>query len=91
MRSEMITLIDKLQSVGIPHEVVRQDLFDSIQVCYPSREHCICDAICHQYSYGGKEGLLEIMGLADTEDGVEGWLTADDVFARMYTDYVGNH
>lgn len=91
MRNEMITLIDKLQSAGIPHEVVKQDFFDSIQVCYPSQENCICDAICHQYSYGGRDGFLEIMGLTDTEDGVEGWLTANDVFARMYTDYMSNH
>ena len=48
------------------------------------------DAICHEYSYGGREGLLEIMGLVDDEicDDVEGWLTAENVFARIYTDFM---
>lgn len=37
------------------------------------------DVVCHEYSYGGPEGLLEIYGdIADLED-VDGWLTAEDV------------
>lgn len=88
MRHEMITLIDKLQSAGIPFEVTKSQIDDSLQVWYPSQKECVCDAICHRYSYGHEKGLLEIMGLADTEDNVEGWLTADDVFARIYTHYI---
>ena len=57
------------------------------QVFYPSRKECICDAICHEYSYGGKDGLIEIMGLTENDDDVEGYLTAEDVFTRMYNDY----
>lgn len=43
------------------------------------------DAICHRYSYGGKKGLLEIMGdiVRNDVDDVEGWLTADDILARL--------
>ena len=45
------------------------------------------DAICHYGSYGCEQGLLEIMGaLVDIEkdgDSVVGWLTADDVIARI--------
>ena len=44
------------------------------------------DAICHRYSYGGPEGLLEIMGCivrSDCDDDVEGFLTAEDVLARL--------
>lgn len=45
------------------------------------------DAICHPGSYGYKEGLLEIMGdivWYDIDgDSVRGWLTADDVIARI--------
>lgn len=42
------------------------------------------DAICHGYSYGGDDGLLEIMGKINENpyDKVEGWLTAEDVLNR---------
>lgn len=38
------------------------------------------DAICNNFSYGGKKGLLEVMGkwLVGNRD-VQGWLTAEDV------------
>lgn len=35
------------------------------------------DAVCHQWSYGGDKGLLEIYGSICND--VIGWLTADDV------------
>lgn len=43
------------------------------------------DAICHQYSYGGKQGLLEIMGsiVRVDDDTVEGYLTAQDIIDRL--------
>ena len=44
------------------------------------------DAICHDFSYGHEEGLLEIMGSLvreDIGDEVEGWLTAEAVIERM--------
>lgn len=45
------------------------------------------DAICQFGSYGYKEGLLEIYGniVDEKKDGdvVVGWLTADDVIARI--------
>ena len=45
------------------------------------------DAICHYGSYGYEKGLLEIYGdivwpEVDLDD-VRGWLTADDVIARI--------
>lgn len=40
------------------------------------------DAICHPGSYGYEDGLLEVMGYPVTNDHVEGWLTADEIFAR---------
>ena len=92
MRNEMITLIDKLQSAHIPFEVV--ETFNSPQVFYPNYDNPKCDVICHKYSYGGNEGLLEIMGLLTEEeeerDGVAGWLTANNVFARIYIDYINS-
>lgn len=38
------------------------------------------DAVCHEFSYGGKDGLLEIYGCLT--DDVEGWLTAEDIINK---------
>lgn len=42
------------------------------------------DVISHKYSYGGKDGLLEIMGCGikddDGRDDVKGYLTAEECF-----------
>jgi len=45
------------------------------------------DVVCHYGSFGYKEGLLEAMGsIVDPDkdgDTVAGWLTAEDVIARL--------
>lgn len=45
------------------------------------------DVICHEWSYGGSDGLLESMGAIVDEkkvgDIVEGYLTAEDVIERF--------
>lgn len=91
MKTEMTTLIDKLTIANIPFELT-DDVMDNKngQLWYPSFEKPVCDVICHECSFGGKEGLLEIMGLTDKADGVEGYLTANEVFARIYTDYINS-
>lgn len=46
----------------------------------------VCDAICHYGSYGHEEGLIETMGWPLCEaidDDVEGYLTAEIVYARL--------
>lgn len=85
--SEMSKLFLLLADADIPFET--REIFGTMQICYPSFDDLICDAICHQYSYGYEQGLLEIMGLADPGigDTVEGYLTADEVFARIKADY----
>lgn len=45
------------------------------------------DAVCHEFSYGGKDGLLEVYGSLVDVDGtllndVEGWLTAEDIINK---------
>ena len=87
--TEMERLIYKLDNAAVPYET--RELFGTTQVIYPSEEVWKCDVICHQFSYGGDEGLLEIMGLLTDEeaeyDDVVGYLTADDVFSRIIRDY----
>ena len=41
------------------------------------------DIICHDYSYGGKDGLWESMGFDWDEEDVTGYLTAQEVVSRL--------
>lgn len=88
--TEMSKLFLLLADADIPFET--HEIFGTMQICYPTIKNRICDAICHEFSYGHEEGLLEIMGLVDPEicddvDDVEGYLTAEEVFARIKADY----
>jgi hypothetical protein len=63
------------------------------QVFYPQRGNYKCSVICNDISYGGKQGLLEIMGLLtkeeEEEDCVVGYLRAENVLERIKKDYTG--
>ena len=74
-------LITMLETTDIPFEVA--ECHGRPQVWYPSKERPVCDAICHWGSYGHQTGLIEIMGLTRNGDSVEGYLNADEVFARI--------
>ena len=41
------------------------------------------DVVCHKYSYGGKDGLLEMWDRKGDNDDVIGYLTAKDVIAYI--------
>ena len=42
------------------------------------------DAVCHNFSYGSESGLLELAGsLVTSSDGVEGYLTVEEVLKRL--------
>ena len=41
------------------------------------------DIICHNYSYGGYNGLWESMGFDWDEENVTGYLTAEEVINRL--------
>lgn len=61
-------------------------IMDRHQICVPDGPpNSEWDAICHEGSYGYKEGLLEIYGtiVGKGEHDVEGFLTAADVIERI--------
>ena len=89
MKKEIERLVGMLTNADIPFEVTDDVMGNSNnQIWYPNFEKHICDVICHEYSYGGKDGYLEIMGLSDNEyDDVEGWLTAEQVFEKISSDF----
>ena len=86
--TEMTKLINMLTEANIPFELTTDAVgTPNNQVWYPTHANPVCDVICHKYSYGGKDVLLEIMGLVDEKksggDSVEGYLTADEIFGRI--------
>lgn len=64
-------------------------LFDGYQVrTYDEAGNLLWDAVCHEFSYGSSDGLLEVMGLDmgdlnDPEDEVVGWLAADAIIKAL--------
>lgn len=89
---QILRLGSMLQADNIPFEI--RKCYDGYQICYPSKEECVSDAICHSGSYGHQQELLEIMGLVDEEEvgnSVEGWLTAEQVFERWQKHWLENH
>ena len=91
MKREIERLVKMLENTNIPYELTDDAMGNSNnQIWYPNHKKPICDVICHEYSYGGKDGYLEIMGLSENEyDDVEGWLTAEQIFYRIHENYYG--
>ena len=89
MKREIERLVIFLKNSNIPFELTDDVMGNpNNQVWYPNHDGHICDVICHKYSYGGADGYLEMMGLSENEyDDVEGWLTAEEVFDRIYKNH----
>lgn len=91
MYNEIFLLKKKLEKENIPF--IFRDLFDGFQICYPDIKNRVCSVIEHGGSYGHNRDLLEIMGLLsdeETDDDVLGYLTAEDVYNRIYKHYEEN-
>lgn len=73
-------LVTMLVISNIPFELRAVITVDepSIQICSPSIENCLIDAVSHKFSYGGNEGFIEIM--SEFEPDVVGWLDAKAAF-----------
>lgn len=77
--TEIAKLICGLSAKNIPFELNVQGALNGIQV-----KCADWDAVCNDMSYGHECGLLEVMGSISADpDDVEGWLTADDILARL--------
>lgn len=91
---EMEILDTMLTAAKIPHNL--HSCWDGFQLCYPDVEdpcEAVCDVIWHSRSYGWEKGLLEMMGLVDTEavgDDVEGYITAQEAFRRIFAHFCGS-
>jgi hypothetical protein len=85
--NEIIRLHEMLNKADIPHDF--EESFDGYHICYNQGKQTVCSVIEHGYSYGSSSDRLEIMGLLtpaeSVNDSVAGWLTADDVFNRIFS------
>ena len=92
--TEIFKLKEMLEKAKIPFVFRELKDFGGYQILYPEiGENNICDVILYEGSYGGEQGLLEIMGLVDEEiigDAVEGHLTAEECFGRIKKHYEEN-
>lgn len=90
MMNEMTKLAVLLAKEDIPFELVSWSVKGeaTTSICSPSQEDCIVDAVCHQFSYGGQDWLLEVMGSANPElenIDVVGYLTAEEAIKYFRT------
>ena len=85
---EFYPLLTRLVKNDIPFDVRR--IFDGFQLIYPNIKNQVCDVVIHMGSYGGIDGTLEIMGLNDYEDDVEGYLHEYEVFNKIFNHYMKN-
>lgn len=91
--TEINRLHKMLTKAEIPHTF--QPAFDGFQIRYEHLGQLVCSAISHCYSYGGSKNKIEIMGLLTAEeaecDSVVGYLSADDVFNRIFQHWQKYH
>jgi hypothetical protein len=82
MMNEMTKLIIVLNTLGIAHTITYQTIDKAPQVWIADD----FDVICNKYSYGGKNGLLEMWDRHNSNDPT-GYLTAKDVVAYILENY----
>lgn len=85
--TEMQKLVLLLVEMRVPFEMAYQDFGDNNlypQVWLPNKIDVKADIICHPWSYGGKDGLLEMMADFDNyDDDVKGYLTANEALDQV--------
>ena len=84
--TELTKLVTLLAKANIPFEIYPFTIGHSptFLVASPNAENRVIDAVCHEYSYGGNKGLLEVMADSIVEyDDVLGYLTAEEAFEHF--------
>ena len=80
---ELNKLAVLLAKANIPFEIFPYYICNKsyFQLCFPNKQNCIVDAVSTPFTYGGNNGLIEIMWEGHWEDDdVRGWLTANEAF-----------
>lgn len=87
--TEILCLREMLKESNVPFHIFRR--LDGYQILYPNIHTPRCSIIQHEFSYGGKDNLIEIQGLLTIEErkssSVLGYLDAKNVFERIKKDF----
>ena len=84
-KGQIEKLSEQLKKLNIPHTV--KELFDGPDCI--KFDWCDADIICHHFSYGGEDGLFEVMGKAlmttmeQKIDSVAGNIPMEDAVNRI--------
>ena len=84
-KGQIEKLSERLKKLNIPHTV--KELFDGPDCI--KFDWCDADIICHHFSYGGEDGLFEVMGKAlmttieQKIDSVAGNIPMEDAVNRI--------
>ena len=84
-KGQIEKLSERLKKLNIPHTV--KELFDGPDCI--KFDWCDADIICHHFSYGGEDGLFEVMGKAlmtkmeQNRDRVAGNIPMEDAVKRI--------
>ena len=84
-KGQIEKLSEQLKKLNIPHTL--KELFDSPDCI--KFDWCDADIICHHFSYGGEDGLFEVMGKAlmttmeQNIDSVAGNIPMEDAVNRI--------
>lgn len=93
---EIFRLKEMLEEAKIPFEFKEMTMQKGYQISYPASKGRVCSCVEHSFSYGNTDDKLEIMGLlTDLEQeediggefAVKGYLTAEEVYKRIYIHY----
>lgn len=77
----MVQLVKTCELWGIPCVAEPHNICNGMIIHFPWKENC--DMICHEYSYGGKNGLFESMGFEEDDGDVRGCLTKAQAFETI--------
>lgn len=82
----IIMLSNYLIAGNVPYQVF-DHFTGGLQLVYPDRENRVVSAVCSPGTYGYEQNLIEIMGLTENGDEVEGYLTPEEVSKRICNHY----
>ena len=91
-KGQIEKLSEQLKKLNIPHTV--KELFDGPDCI--KFDWCDADIICHHFSYGGEDGLFEVMGKAlmttmeQNIDSVAGNIPMEDAVKRIKKAWYSN-
>ena len=94
--TEIFKLKEMLEKAKIPFEFIELTMQEGYQISYPASKGRVCSCVEHSFSYGNEDDKLEIMGLltdleqaedVGDEYSVKGYLTAEEVYKRIYIHY----